>query len=632
MKAPRTHREAPAAQPSQAPRRTVQRTVAAPERLDEREGVATQRRLQALTATSPRTIQLARRAERCAQSARVSQLNRQASRIDDSARMHSQRARVTQLLGRAAAAHDPSEDEADRVAASLRTDTDSGPSQAITRPPGAAALRGEAPLRRAIETRIGHGDALSPAQRHAFEDRLGADLGEVRVHADTQAAQLAGALHARAFTYGADIFFDTGEYTPGTAAGQALLAHELVHTVQQGASARTAEPPIQRSPVIQRATHLYPQIVDDFEYGDLIYGLSFTRTATIEALAQRHAPGGQDLPFARVADELNNVFIGTEMGARGGLDAYDSRSPNYQPSPEVEHQAGGFRQFLEDHPRYSPTQRDYHGMPLSTKERSWARINAACKAGLEYAVQSGHRIYFIIDEIDMVGVVKKRRYAEDTQTDIQPENRFAKFDGIGDAGNRDITPAELRWVYRQSQVSDDVRDRVTFWRDGRQAEPPWVSEPELWEQEYSHKELRSQDARDHADGVWTAMREALGALGEALDELRGTWTDKVDRGHFEKARWRSREKRRMRRQGRALHEHLTQELQTMRGAVNNLDGRLGRALDREATRLAARIEALGEALHGLLSGKSTQAIGPRIDALARSVAEELSRIEALQDA
>lgn len=237
--------------------------------------------------------------------------------------------------------------------------------------------------------------------------------------------------------------------------------HEVhVHeSPTDGASARTAEPPIQRSPVIQRATHLYPQIVDDFEYGDRIYGLSFTRTATIEALAQRHAPGGQDLPFARIADELNNVFIGTEMGARGGLDAYDSRSPNYQPSPEVEHQAGGFRQFLEDHPRYSPTQRDYHGMPLSTKERSWARINAACKAGLEYAVQSGHRIYFIIDEIDMVGVVKKRRYAEDTQTDIQPENRFAKFDGIGDAGNRDITPAELRWVYRQSQLSDDVRER-----------------------------------------------------------------------------------------------------------------------------------------------------------------------------
>lgn len=88
----------------------------------------------------------------------------------------------------------------------------------------------------------------------------------------------------------------------------------------------------------------------------------------------------------------------------------------------------------------------------------------------------------------------------------------------------------------------------------------------------------------------------------------------------------------MRRQGRYLHEHLTQELQTMRRAVDNLDGRLGRALDREATRLAARIEALGEALHGLLSGKSTQAIGPRIDALARSVAEERSRIEALQDA
>ncbi|MEP6862828.1 MAG: DUF4157 domain-containing protein [Deltaproteobacteria bacterium] len=44
---------------------------------------------------------------------------------------------------------------------------------------------------------------------------------------------MSGSLGARAFTVGNDIYFNRGEYTPGTPAGRRLIAHELVHTVQQ---------------------------------------------------------------------------------------------------------------------------------------------------------------------------------------------------------------------------------------------------------------------------------------------------------------------------------------------------------------------------------------------------------------
>ena len=37
----------------------------------------------------------------------------------------------------------------------------------------------------------------------------------------------------RAFTTGRDIFFRRGEYSPSSSAGKRLLAHELVHVVQQ---------------------------------------------------------------------------------------------------------------------------------------------------------------------------------------------------------------------------------------------------------------------------------------------------------------------------------------------------------------------------------------------------------------
>ena len=40
-------------------------------------------------------------------------------------------------------------------------------------------------------------------------------------------------MQARAFTTGADVYFGHGEYRPGTAEGDKLIAHELTHVVQQ---------------------------------------------------------------------------------------------------------------------------------------------------------------------------------------------------------------------------------------------------------------------------------------------------------------------------------------------------------------------------------------------------------------
>jgi hypothetical protein len=67
--------------------------------------------------------------------------------------------------------------------------------------------------------------------------RLAPSMGEavdgVRVHAGEEAAQLARAVSARAFTVGSDIFFGAGEYRPGTPDGDQLIAHEAAHVVQQ---------------------------------------------------------------------------------------------------------------------------------------------------------------------------------------------------------------------------------------------------------------------------------------------------------------------------------------------------------------------------------------------------------------
>jgi len=73
-----------------------------------------------------------------------------------------------------------------------------------------------------------------------MEARFGADFGQVRVHTDGEAVQLSQDLQAQAFTHGQDIYFGAGRYDTDAGSGRRLLAHELTHTIQQGAS------PVQR--------------------------------------------------------------------------------------------------------------------------------------------------------------------------------------------------------------------------------------------------------------------------------------------------------------------------------------------------------------------------------------------------
>jgi hypothetical protein len=69
-----------------------------------------------------------------------------------------------------------------------------------------------------------------------MEERFGVDFSRVRVHVDDGAARSVSAVHALAYTVGNHIVFSKGSYSPHTVEGQKLLAHELVHTIQQGTS------------------------------------------------------------------------------------------------------------------------------------------------------------------------------------------------------------------------------------------------------------------------------------------------------------------------------------------------------------------------------------------------------------
>jgi hypothetical protein len=91
------------------------------------------------------------------------------------------------------------------------------------------------------------GQPLPEANRWFMERRFGIDFSGVRLHTDSDAAQMSRELNAQAFTIGRDIYFGVGKYSPSTSSGKRLLAHELTHVVQQ--DDYQATPMLMRSPL-----------------------------------------------------------------------------------------------------------------------------------------------------------------------------------------------------------------------------------------------------------------------------------------------------------------------------------------------------------------------------------------------
>ena len=94
----------------------------------------------------------------------------------------------------------------------------------------------------AIQSQLGSGKPLDSGVRSHMDSAFGYDFSRVRVHTDAAAAGVANNLNARAFTLGKDIAFGAGEYAPGSLIGDALIAHELAHVVQQGDAVSSAAP------------------------------------------------------------------------------------------------------------------------------------------------------------------------------------------------------------------------------------------------------------------------------------------------------------------------------------------------------------------------------------------------------
>ena len=113
-----------------------------------------------------------------------------------------------------------------------------------------------------IQNTKGGGKTMDASTKDYMSSRFNKDFSAVRIHTDSKAIQMNSVVNSRAFTVGNDIYFNQGQYNPAFGEGKRLLAHELVHTIQQGGIRSSND---QKDTIIQRQVNTAAAPANTFE-------------------------------------------------------------------------------------------------------------------------------------------------------------------------------------------------------------------------------------------------------------------------------------------------------------------------------------------------------------------------------
>jgi hypothetical protein len=136
----------------------------------------------------------------------------------------------------------------------------------------------------------GGGSPLPSQAKSEMESGFGTDFSNVKIHNDSKAVQMNQQLGSQAFANGSDIYFNEGKFNPSSQSGKHLLAHELTHTVQQGATVR-------KKPEISATSQTIQPSLLSFAVPDFIKD------------NVRHIPGYTLLTVISGYDPLNDVNV-----------------------------------------------------------------------------------------------------------------------------------------------------------------------------------------------------------------------------------------------------------------------------------------------------------------------------------
>jgi hypothetical protein len=167
------------------------------------------------------------------------------------------------------------------------------------------------------------GQPLDTATRGYFEPRFGHDFSRTRVHSGAQAATSAEKINAVAYTSGQHVVFGEGRYAPETSEGRRLLAHELVHVVQQRSGA---------SPIIARQESTFREKWSVVWHVGALAGYRAKKLAAeaLEAARQTGLPGLHNGP----ADAWRHCYWNCRMTAVIGKDDAAFIAENHEEQDE----------------------------------------------------------------------------------------------------------------------------------------------------------------------------------------------------------------------------------------------------------------------------------------------------------
>lgn len=221
---------------------------------------------------------------------------------------------------------DHHEQEADRMALSVMRDGSPG-APGFRRPELRASGGGEGgkvevpPI--VQEVLASPGQPLDAAARAYLEPRFGFNFCNVRVHADSRAAESARSIDALAYTMGRDVVFGKGQYAPGERRGLPLLAHELTHVVHQHGA---PEPVLQRKVTVGPGLKLDTMGYTTTKAGDVYTAPAVVKKGSVfnEIFTSLFA-SPRNFRLAGKTDQEVSASLKEHIGARQGVITFASK-------------------------------------------------------------------------------------------------------------------------------------------------------------------------------------------------------------------------------------------------------------------------------------------------------------------
>ena len=202
--------------------------------------------------------------------------------------------------------------------------------------------------------------------RNLFEPRFGADLNPVRIHTDTKAEEAARSINARAFTFGKDIVFRSGQYTPETDVGRKLLAHELTHVVQQSGTATFC---LQRAPDEKKKRRDVVIIGEDWKGSEELANVLSSGAYMIHAKSLHEVV----MALAKIDFPVGTLYIITHSAPTGELQ-FGTAEGTIKPA----NIAAKLKDTLS--PANAPDTVDFRGCSVGTSPKAMDQIRAVLGA------------------------------------------------------------------------------------------------------------------------------------------------------------------------------------------------------------------------------------------------------------